>query len=65
MSCHHLLTWPERQPIFILLTVGYKLVYQTKAVLLSDMTFKIGDIPEPEPLPQPRNFLERIWFTII
>jgi amino acid permease len=52
-------------PFFIILTVGYKLVHQTRLVPLNRMTFSVENIPEEEEMPKPRNLWERIWYTII
>ncbi|KAI0413090.1 AAT family amino acid transporter [Xylaria grammica] len=56
-------------PIFLALFLGYKLVKKTKVVPLGEMDLWSGkaEVDRLEgtwPDPQPRNFLERIWFWI-
>jgi len=48
-------------PLFVLLTFGYKLIYQTKLVPLDEMTFSREDVPEKlEEDDPPRNIWEKI-----
>ncbi len=56
-------------PIFLALFFGYKFVNKAKWVKLEDIDIWTGkaEIDRLEPLwvvPQPRNFLERMWFWI-
>jgi amino acid transporter len=52
-------------PFFIILTVGYKLVHQTRIVPLNKMTFSVENVPEVQEIPPPKNFWKRVWYTIV
>jgi amino acid transporter len=52
-------------PLFVLLTIGYKLVHQTKMVPLDKMVFNVYDVQEVETVPNSKYFLARLWYKII
>jgi hypothetical protein len=53
------------QPFFVLMTVGYKLVHQTRMVTFERMSFAAEGVPEPDPLPSPTTWWQRIWYRLI
>ncbi|GBE85477.1 Arginine permease CAN1 [Sparassis crispa] len=52
-------------PIFLLLTFGYKLIYQTEMIPLDKMVFDRKDVPRIEPEDPPRNLWEKLVALII
>ncbi|KAH8101313.1 amino acid permease-domain-containing protein [Cristinia sonorae] len=54
--------------VFVLLTLGYKLIYRTRMYSLEEMTFDRRNVPEPEqPLPATKSRREDIlrWFLLL
>ena len=57
-----------RQPFFLLLTFGYKLIKQTEMIPLEQMTFYQGQLPPFNPEDnEPKGWLEKLlaWLLLI
>jgi len=54
-------------PLFLLLTLGYKLIYRTSMVQLEEMTFERNNIPEPEEEHKTKSKSEVVmrWLLLI
>lgn len=50
-----------RQPFFLLLTFGYKLIHRTEMVKVEEMTFPSKNIPPPEPEPKSDSIIDKVW----